>query len=321
LPTVDDWIAVNQRVPLLVSVLPNGPVHHPTVRVFLAGGVPEVMLHLRELGLLHCDVMTVTGKTLGENLDWWQQSERRSRFAALLEQHDGIRREQVLYAPAAARAAGMTGTLVFPRGNLAPKGSVVKATAIDSTLFDTDGIYRHEGPARVFTNEARAIAAIKAGQIQPGDVLVLAGVGPMGTGMEETYQVTGALKVLPHGKTVALLTDARFSGVSTGACIGHIGPEGLAGGPIGKVLDGDVIQIIVNRRDIEGSIDLVGANGVRFGADEGARILTQRDSRGDLAPHPALPEDTKLWAALQLASGGTWAGCVYDAEKIAAALR
>jgi putative YjhG/YagF family dehydratase len=320
-PTVDDWIAVNRRVPRLVSVLPNGPVHHPTVRVFLAGGVPEVMLHLRELGLLHCGVMTVTGKTLGENLDWWQRSERRARFAALLKEQDGVRREQVIYNPAAACAAGMTGTLGFPRGNLAPDGSVVKATAIDSSLFDANGVYRHDGPARVFADETRAMVAIKAGRIHAGDVLVLTGVGPMGTGMEETYQVTGALKVLAHAKSIALLTDARFSGVSTGACIGHIGPEGLAGGPIGKVLDGDIIQIVINRRDIEGSIDLVGANGTRFGSVEGEKVLAQRPTRGDLAPHAALPDDTKLWAALQLASGGTWAGCVYDAEKIAATLR
>src|SRR5262249_6773274 len=150
---------------------------------------------------------------------------------------------------------GMHGTLVFPRGNLAPDGSVVKATAIDSSLFDANGIYQHEGPARVFVNEKDAMVAIKQGRIQAGDVLVLAGIGPMGTGMMETYQVTGALKQLPQAKQVALLTDARFSGVSTGACIGHIGPEGLAGGPIGRILDGDIIRIVIDRNKIEGSVD------------------------------------------------------------------
>ena len=319
-PTVEDWIAVNRRVPRLVSVLPNGPVHHPTVRVFLAGGVPEVMLHLRQLNLLNCDVLTVTGKTLGENLDWWEKSERRARFRDCLMQQDGVHADEVIFTPAAARARGMTGTLVFPRGNLAPEGSVVKAAAIDSSLFDANGVYLHEGPARVFVDEKHAMTAIKEGRIQAGDVLVLTGIGPMGTGMEETYQVTGALKYLPQGEKVALLTDARFSGVSTGACIGHIGPEGLGGGPIGKILDGDIIRIVIDRTAVQGCVDLVGTAGRRFSVAEGEKILAQRAIRSDLAPHAALPADTKLWAALQQASGGTWAGCVYDPEKIAALL-
>ncbi len=315
-PTVEDWITINRRVPRLVSVLPNGPVHHPTVRVFLAGGVPEVMLHLRRLGLLNTDVLTVTGKTLGENLDWWEKSERRTRFRDLLQQHDGVHADEVIFSPTVAQSHGMSGTLVFPRGNLAPEGSVVKAAAIDESLFDASGMYRHEGPARVFVNEKDAMTAIKQGRIQIGDVLVLTGVGPMGTGMEETYQVTGALKYLPHGKQVALLTDARFSGVSTGACIGHIGPEGLADGPIGKILDGDIVRIVIDRKEIQGSIDFIGEGAHRFSPEKGVEILAQRSSRTDLAANPALPDDTKLWAALQQASGGTWAGCVYDPAKI-----
>jgi xylonate dehydratase len=320
IPTVDDWIEVNRRVPRLVSVLPNGPIHHPTVRVFLAGGVPEVMLHLRKLGLLKTEVLTVTGKTLGENLDAWEASERRNRFRNLLQKLDGVSPDDVIFSEEQARKRGLTGTLAFPKGNLAPEGSVVKATAIDPTVVDSDGIYRLEGPARVFVAEKDAIAAIKEGRVSPGEVLVLTGIGPMGTGMEETYQVTSALKHLPFGKHVALLTDARFSGVSTGACIGHIGPEGLAGGPIGKVQDGDVIRIVIDRNRMQGSIDFVGERNRRFSAEEGALILARRESRKDLAPNPRLPEDTRLWGALQLASGGTWAGCVYDTERIIAAL-
>ncbi|MGO8675745.1 MAG: YjhG/YagF family D-xylonate dehydratase [Limisphaerales bacterium] len=320
-PTVDDWIRVNRRVPRLVSVLPNGPVPHPTVRVFLAGGVPEVMLHLRRLGLLETDALTVTGRTLGENLDGWEKSERRRRFRELLLSLDGVEPDDVILPPDRARNRGLTGTLVFPRGNLAPEGSVVKSTAIDPAVIDPDGVYRKTGPARVFVSEKTAMAAIKQGVVKPGDVVVLAGVGPAGTGMEETYQVTGALKQLPFGNQVALLTDARFSGVSTGACIGHIGPEGLAGGPIGKVLKGDVIQIRIDRNRIEGSVDLVGEGGRRFSPEEGAEVLARRSPRTDLAPNPALPEDTRLWAALQMASGGTWAGCVYDAERIVALLK
>jgi xylonate dehydratase len=303
-------------VPRLVSVLPNGPIDHPTVRVFLAGGVPEVMLHLRRLKLLHTDVLTVTGKTLEENLDWWEGSERRNRFRELLHEQDGVDADEVIFPPDKARERGLTGTLVFPRGNLVPEGSVVKATAIDPSVVDADGVYRKEGPARVFVSEKAAMEAIKAGRIQAGDVLVLAGVGPMGTGMEETYQVTGALKHLPFGKHVALVTDARFSGLSTGACIGHAGPEGLAGGPIGKVGDTDLIRIVIDRNRNEGSVDLVGEGERRFTSEEGAKVLSQRTMRADLSPNAALPEDTRLWAALQLASGGTWAGCVYDTERI-----
>src|SRR5262249_42634245 len=139
--------------------------------------------------------------------------------------------------------------------------------------------------------------------------------------MEEIYEVTSALKHLSFGKHVAVLTDARFSGVSTGACIGHIGPEALAGGPIGKVKEGDRIQIVIDRNRLEGSIDLVGEGDKLFGAEEGVRVLSRRAPRPDLAPDPHLPLDTRLWAALQHASGGTWGGCVYDVEAIEKALR
>ena len=320
-PTVADWIETNRRVPRLVSVLPNGPVHHPTVRVFLAGGVPEVMLHLRALGLLNTDMMTVSGITLDEVLNWWETSERRARFRNLLKERDGVDADEVIMPPANARERGLTATMIFPRGNLAPEGSVVKSTAIDPSLIGADGVYRLEGQARVFVSEAAAISAIKQKRVQAGDIMVLTGIGPLGTGMEETYQVTSALKHLPFGKQVALLTDARFSGVSTGACIGHIGPEGLAGGPIGKVLDGDMIRVVIDRNRHEGSIDLVGEGVRRFTPDEGAKILSQRAPRKDMVPNPALPDDTKLWAALQTVSGGAWGGCVYDAEQVSAALR
>ncbi len=310
-PTVQDWIDVNRTTPRLVDVLPNGPKFHPTVRVFLAGGVPEVMLHLRALGLLDTTVQTVSGTTLGEELDAWEKSDRRRRFRALLLERDGVDADEVIMSPERARERGLTGTLVFPLGNLAPEGSVIKATAIDPSVVDPDGVYRKTGPARVFTSEAAAIAALRAGLIQAGDIMVLAGVGPLGTGMEETYQVTSALKALPFGKHVALLTDARFSGVSTGACIGHIGPEALAGGPIGKVRDGDTIRIEIDRVKMAGRVELLGHDHA---------TLAAREPHPGLAPHPAQPEDTRLWAALQQLGGGTWGGCVYDIDAIVAAL-
>ena len=164
------------------------------------------------------------------------------------------------------------------------------------------------------------MAGIKNGRIESGDVLVLAGCGPMGTGMEETYQLTSSLKHLPFGKHVALVTDARFSGVSTGACIGHVGPEALAGGPIGKLRDGDVIRIVINRTTLEGALDFVGEAGRTFSPEEGAKVLAARASREDLAPAANLPADTRLWAALQQAGGGTWGGCVYDVESVLALL-
>ncbi len=322
-PTVDDWSRINRSTPRLVDVLPNGPTDHPTVRLYLAGGVPEVMLHLRRLGLLHLDCLTVSGKTVGENLDEWEMSERRARLRARLFAEDGVDPDDVILSPESARERGLTSTVCFPLGNLAPDGSVIKSTSIDASVVDADGVYRKTGPARVFTTERAAIAAIKGQgekRVQAGDILVLICRGPMGAGMEEIYQITSALKFIPWGKQVAVLTDARFSGVSTGACIGHIGPEALAGGPIGKVRDGDLIEIIVDRNTLEGSVNLVGHSDTVFGAEEGTTLLAARAPRPDLAPDPDLPDDTRLWAALQNASGGTWGGCVYDVDAVVARL-
>ena len=319
-PTVDDWTRVNKKVPRLVDALPNGPIGHPTIRVFLAGGVPEVMLHLRDLGVLHLEALTASGETLGAMLDWWKTSDRRARLREHLRTVDRIDPDTVILSPDAAKQRGLTSTVTFPRGNLCPDGAVIKSTAIDPSVVDDDGVYRKLGPVKVFTTEKAAIAALK-GQgpkaVIPGDVLVLCCRGPLGSGMEETYQVTSALKHLKWGKHVAVLTDARFSGVSTGACVGHITPEALAGGPIGKLQDGDRISIAIDRVNLEGSIDLVGdASGIH-GAEWGTAALAERPLRSDLAVDPGLPADTKLWAALQQASGGVWGGCVYDAEAIA----
>lgn len=320
-PTVQDWTEINRKVPRLVDVLPNGPTHHPTVRVFLAGGVPEVMLHLWQLGALDTRVLTVTGQTLEEVLREWETSERRERFREILRREDGVDPDDVILPPARAKERGLTSTVTFPRGNIAPEGSVIKSTAIDPSVVGGDGVYRKEGPARVFTSERDAMAAIKAMKIHAGDIIVLMGCGPMGTGMEETYQLTSALKHLPFGKEVALVTDARFSGVSTGACIGHVGPEALAGGPLGKLRDGDRIRIVVDRVQLTGEVNFVGCDGRTFAPEEGARILEERDIHPELRANPGLPDDTRLWAALQQLGGGTWGGCVYDADAVIAALK
>jgi dihydroxyacid dehydratase/phosphogluconate dehydratase len=201
---------------------------------------------------------------------------------------------------------------------------VIKATAIDPSVVDADGVYRMTGPARVFTTEREAIAAIKgqgSRKVSPGDVLVLMGRGPLGSGMEETYQLTSALKHLKWGRDVAVVTDARFSGVSTGACIGHVGPEALAGGPLAKLRDGDLIRIEVDRNALTGSVNMVGdSQHGEVTAQQGAHILAGRQPHEALAPDVELHDDTRLWAALQQVGGGTWGGCVYDVDRIIAAL-
>ena len=315
-PTAAEWAEVNRLVPRLVDALPNGPRYHPTIDVFLAGAVPEVMLHLRRAGLLDTRVQTVSGLTLDEQLNAWEQSERRSRLRQRLRDVQRVDPDDVIMAPDVAVARGLTSTICFPHGNLAPEGSVIKATAIDPAVTDADGVYRMTGPARVFITERDAIAAIKEKRVSPGDVIVLICRGPMGTGMEETYQLTGALKYLPGGRNVAVVTDARFSGVSTGACIGHVSPEALAGGPIGRVRDGDLIEIVIDRRTLDGTVNFVGEAGVEIDREEATRRLLARPLRDDLRPDASLPDDTRLWAALQSVSGGVWGGCVYDVDTI-----
>ncbi|MDY5134124.1 MULTISPECIES: YjhG/YagF family D-xylonate dehydratase [Actinotignum] len=320
-PTVDDWERINKKVPRLVSVMPIGPVHFPTGVAYLAGGVPEAMLHLRDLGLLHLDALTVTGQTVGANLEWWEKSERRARVQERLLRVNKIPKDDVIMDPEKAHRNGLTSTVTFPKGNIAPEGSVVKSTAIDPSVVGEDGVFRQTGPARIFVHEKDAMAALKHGKIHAGDVMVIAGIGPSGTGMEETYQLTSALKKLPYGKHVSLITDARFSGVSTGACFGHVGPEALAGGPIGKLQEGDIIEIVVDTVNLEGSLNFVGRPGEEVSWEEGATILAERPSNPDLAPDEDLPDDTRLWAALQDASGGIWRGCVYDVDRIVETLQ
>jgi putative YjhG/YagF family dehydratase len=311
-PTVDDWARVNRQTPRLVDALPNGPKGHPTVQVFLAGGVPEVMLHLRRAGLLETSAITVSGEKLGAVLDWWEQSERRTALRKVLRERDGIDPDDVIMDPDGARRRGLTSTVTFPKGNLVPGGSVIKSTAIDPTVVDADGVYRKTGPARVFHAEKDVIAAIKSGAIRAGDVVVLMCRGPMGSGMEEIFEITVALRYLDYGKHIAIVTDARFSGVSTGACIGHATPEALAGGPIGKVREGDRIEILIDRVRLEGSVNLV----VDGSAEEGSRVLAARTMSPDLAADPDLPPETRLWAALQDVSGGTWGGSIFDVDAI-----
>lgn len=320
---VEDWIRINLKVPRLVDVLPNGPTGYPTSQLYAAGAVPEVMLHLRKLGLLNTNVTTATGQSLEENLNWWKESNRRFEMKKYLQELDNIDPDNIIMSPKKAKSRGLTSTVTFPKGNISPEGSVIKSTAIDPSVVDNDGIYRNKGKARVFKSEKDAIKAIKAtdnNKIVPGEIMIVICGGPMGTGMEEVYQLTAALKHLSYGNKIALITDARFSGVSTGACIGHVGPEALAGGPIGKLRDGDLIGIEIDTINLVGKINLVGEEGKDLGIDWGTKELKKRTTPNDLKPHPKLPDDSKLWAALQSVSGGTWGGCVYDVDSIVEAL-
>jgi dihydroxyacid dehydratase/phosphogluconate dehydratase len=136
--------------------------------------------------------------------------------------------------------------------------------------------------------------------------MVLIGIGP-GSGMPETYQITSALKYVRDGSRIALLTDGRFSGVSTGACIGHVSPEAWAGGPIGRLREGDLVRLRIDTRSLDGSADVVSLS---------AEELRARPIHPDLKPDPRVPSDTHLWAALQAASGGSWGGSVFDVDRI-----
>ena len=191
-----------------------------------------------------------------------------------------------------------------PSGNLAPGGSLVKATAIDPSRRRERRLPPARARPRLHVRgrrDRRPSRDRPQPKLQPGDVLVLAGLGPRGTGMEETYQVTSALKFLPWGKSVAVLTDARFSGVSTGACIGHVSPEALAGGPIGRLRDGDVVEIEIDRTGHAGRVDLVATS-------KGPLTPDRSPEAPRLAPTPSgprpAPGPSRRHAALGRAPGG-----------------
>jgi dihydroxy-acid dehydratase len=227
--SIDDFNAVGARVPHIADTKPHGRYHMTDVdRV---GGVAVVMRELLEAGLLHGDCMTVTGRTVAENL----------------AELDPPRPDGSVIHPLSAPIHA-DGGLAILRGSLAPAGSVVKVAGLDETHFD--------GPARVFDGEDGALEAILAGAIQPGSVVVIRYEGPKGgPGMREMLAVTGAMKGAGRGADCALLTDGRFSGGTHGFCIGHVAPEAVDGGPIALVRDGDRIVIDVASRRVDLMVD------------------------------------------------------------------
>ena len=305
-PSVDDWSHVNRSTPRLVDVMPNGPTGYGTVQVFLAGGVPEVMLYLRGLGLLKLNAHTVNGSTLGEALEKWEHSERRQKLRQRLQELDDVDPDDVIMNPTKARARGLTSTITFLTGNLAPQGAVIKSTAIDPSVVDTDGVYRKTGPARVHerTHHDRRGQRLQRKSRQGGRHHHADRLRSDRHRHGRDLSAHIRIEVLTSWKNDHAHHRSRFSGVSTGACIGHVGPEALAGGPLGKLRDGDTIRIIVDRVNLSGSIDVLNVD------------LDSRLPHPELKLNPDLPEDTRLWAALQNVSGGTWGGCVYDVEAI-----
>ena len=226
---LDDFNKVAKRVPHFADMKPHGLFH--MYDLDQVGGVPVVMKHLLDNGLLHGDALTVTGKTMAENLAEMDIPEPDGRVV------------RGLSAP-----LHPVGGLAVLTGSLAPKGAVVKVAGIDFSTF--------EGPARVFDGEDTAMEAILDGRINPGDVLVIRYEGPKGgPGMREMLAITGALKGAGRGGDTALITDGRFSGGTHGFCIGHVAPEAVDGGPIAFVHEGDVIRIDVDRLTIDLDVD------------------------------------------------------------------
>ena len=215
---------ISAKTPNLCHLAPAGPTHMPDL--YAAGGIPAVQAELAKKGLLDLDVPTVTGKTLGENI----------KGAHILNEK-AIRPIENPYSE--------TGGLQILWGNIAPDGCVVKRSAVAPEM------QQHSGPARVFNSEEEAIAAIYAGKIVPGDVVVIRYEGPKGgPGMREMLNPTSALAGMKLDKTVALITDGRFSGASRGAAIGHVSPEAASGGPIGLIEEGDTITIDIPNASI-----------------------------------------------------------------------
>jgi dihydroxy-acid dehydratase len=253
--TIDDFNAVGERVPHLGDLKPFGK--YVMYDVDKVGGIPMVMRALLEEGLLHGDVLTVTGRTMRENLD---------RIAPPPVDGAVIRRF--------SEPIHRTGGLTILKGSLAPEGAVVKSAGFDEDVF--------EGTARVFDGERAAMDALAAGRIVGGDVVVIRYEGPKGgPGMREMLAITGAIKGAGLGKDVLLLTDGRFSGGTTGLCVGHVAPEAVDGGPIAFVRDGDRVRLDVAGRTLDVLVDETELKA----REEGWEPLPPKYSRGVLGKY------------------------------------
>ena len=259
---------INHQVPHLGNITPSG--EHLTEAFWFAGGIPMVELELRDM--LHLDVMTVTGKTLGENLEDLEKENFFQRNLGYLHNY-GLEREQVIFPVEKAREKGSVAIL---RGNLAPDGAVIKYSAC------TEDMRERKGPARVFNCEEDAYQAVVDKKVAPGDMLIIRYEGPRGSGMPEMLMTTEAIVCDEElNGEVALITDGRFSGATRGAAIGHVSPEAAAGGPLAFVEDGDILAYSVKNR----SLDIVGIRGEEKSPEEIEEILQERRKAGIL-PRP-----------------------------------
>lgn len=254
---------IHRKIPVLVDTKTAG--HYPTELFWYAGGVPQVMLELEQF--LHLDVLTVTGKTLRENLEEYRSNEM-PRFAEMFLANYKLNRRNVIYT--VNKPLKPEGSLAVLTGNLAPQGATIKKSAVAADM------QVHEGPAKVFDTERSAVDALTSNRIVPGDVVIIRYQGPRAVGMPEMFfmsELIASDPVLSH--TTSLVTDGRFSGATRGPCVGYMGPEAIDGGPIAVVEDGDIVLIDIPDRRIE----IVGTAGVKRTKEEVDEILRERMSR------------------------------------------
>jgi dihydroxy-acid dehydratase len=265
-----EFDAIGQEIKYISNVQPSGKY---TAELFwFAGGVPMVQHMLRDQ--LDLDVMTVTGRPLGESLEILEQDGFFNRCLGHLKSY-GIPRNEVIRSPEESTKKGSIAVL---EGNLAPKGSVVKYAAVNPDM------HKHVGPAAVFDSEDDAQAAIIAGKINPGSVVVIRYEGPKGSGMPEMFMTTDAIVYDETlNGTVAIVTDGRFSGATSGPCIGHVSPEAVDGGPIALVENDDLIEIDIPSR----SLRVIGVKGEEKSVEEMDAVLAERRKNWTLPERPA----------------------------------
>lgn len=260
---------INHGIPHIGNINPSGT--QLTESFWFAGGIPMVQWMLRDY--LHLDVLTVTGKTLGENLEDLQREGFFERYLGYLANYH-LKRDDVIFPLEKAQEVG---SIAILKGNLAPEGSVVKYSACAVTMR------KHEGPAKVFNREEDAYNAVVQGAIDPGDIVVIRYEGPRGTGMPEMLMTTEAIVCDKRlNGTVSLVTDGRFSGATRGAAIGHVSPEAACGGPLAFIHTGDLIAYDIEKR----SLNVVGIDGKAVSPEEAAAVLEERAKTEPVIPRP-----------------------------------
>ncbi|HEA65817.1 hypothetical protein LCGC14_1910810 [marine sediment metagenome] len=252
---------INHEVPYLANVQPSG--EYTSELFWFAGSIPRIQIELREM--LDLNVMTVTGKTLKENLEEIEREGFFQRGEGYLANYH-LKREDVIHPRKKSKGFGSIAVL---KGNIAPEGAVIKYSAVPSDMLT------HEGPAKVFNKEEKALTAILSGEVEPGSVIVLRYEGPRGSGMPEILACTEALVTIPSLSNTAIVTDGRFSGATRGPCVGHVSPEAAIGGPISLVEDGDLIRIDIPNR----VLSIVAVDNKRKNAGEIEALLVDRKKR------------------------------------------